>query len=98
MHAVIENLGGWQKLPVMSYKELAFVRKNFEKIYPALSKSPRETTKVLLGITDTTNATKGYELTKPSFIKCPYIPKTQSKTMSIEQSKLNQLTQNIGKA
>lgn len=60
IHALIDSVGGWQKICLMEQEEFEelFKYRNFEKIYGAYWKLPRNVSQSYLGIHDCENETK----------------------------------------
>jgi hypothetical protein len=61
IHAVIEDMGGWQKLCLTSIKQLPFVGKEFQERYRGyVVKKPLRYPKYFIGITENQNSSFGY--------------------------------------
>lgn len=72
IHALIANMGGWEKFCGITNDELPFRQRDFERAYVALSHNPpQQWAKHLIGIAERENRTEGYGLEHPVGIGNP---------------------------
>lgn len=66
IHAVIADMGGWQKLCVSETKQLPFIAREFQERYRGyVIKTPKSYPKYLVGLIESQNAIHGYPYAPP---------------------------------
>ncbi len=69
IHAVLDEMGGWIKLCLVTYKELPFCAREFQKRYMSyLDKAPQRYPQYFYGLSECDNTKNGYPIDAPILI------------------------------